>query len=174
VAEAVGDRVAVVHLTGTDFAGQQGPLFDPQIYRDLYKPFHKQLIDWVHANTGWKAFIHSCGSVRALIPDFIEAGFDILNPLQCSAADMDPATLKSEFGDQLVFWGGGVDVQQTLPFGTPAAVGEQVQEQVQIFGRGGGYIFAAVHNIQALVPTENLMAMFAAVRTAGRYPMSAG
>jgi hypothetical protein len=171
VAGAVGDRVAVVHLTGTDFGGQQGPLFDPKIYRDLYKPFHKQLTDWVHTHTGWKTFIHSCGSVRALIPDFIEAGFDILNPLQCSAADMNPETLKSEFGGRLVFWGGGVDVQQTLPFGTSEAVREQVREQVHIFGRGGGYIFAAVHNIQALVPTENLLAMFETVRTAGRYPM---
>lgn len=172
VAHAVGDQVAVVHLTGTDFGGQNGLLLSPQLYRDLYKPFHKQFTDWVHTNTKWKTFIHSCGSVWELIPDFIEAGFDILNPLQCSAANMEPEDLKREFGEDLVFWGGGVDVQKTLPFGTADEVKAQVREHMRIFGWDGGFIFAAVHNIQALVPTENLLGMFEIVKTAGEYPFS--
>jgi hypothetical protein len=170
VAEAVRDRVAVVHLTGTDFAGQNGLLFSPQVYRDLYKPFHKQLTDWVHKHTNWKTFIHSCGSVWDLIPDFIEAGFDILNPLQFSASNMEPQKLKRTFGDQLIFWGGGVDTQKTLPFGTPDEVKAQVKEQIRILGQDGGFIFTAVHNIQARVPTENLVGMFEMVKTAGTYP----
>ena len=171
VAEAVGNMAHVVHLTGTDFGGQNGLLFSPDVYRDLYKPFHKILTDWVHANTQWKTFIHSCGSVKELIPDFIEAGFDILNPLQCSAANMDPKDLKQEFGDNLVFWGGGVDTQKTLPFGTPDEVREQVRDYMHIFGKGGGFIFAAVHNIQAMIPTENLLAMFETLQEKGRYPL---
>jgi hypothetical protein len=172
VHEIVADRAMIVHLTGTDFGAQDGPFFSPQIYRDLYKPFHRRLTDWVHSHTTWKTFIHSCGSVRELIPDFIEAGFDILNPVQCSAARMDPAELKAEFGDRLVFWGGGVDVQRTLPFGTPDAVRAQVRDRLRTLGAGGGFVFAAVHNIQALVPEENLLAMFETVREHGRYPLA--
>ena len=105
--------------------------------------------DWVHQHTPWKTFIHSCGSVIALLPDIIEAGFDILNPVQCSAAGMDPRTLKERFGGQITFWGGGVDTQKTLPFGTPDEVRRQVRERIEIFGRGGGFVFNTVHNVQA-------------------------
>ncbi|OGB93452.1 MAG: methyltransferase [candidate division NC10 bacterium RBG_16_65_8] len=171
VFEAVGNRATVVHLTGTDFGGQEGPLFSPRVYRDLYKPFHKQVTDWVHTHTTWKTFIHSCGSVRELIPEFIEAGFDILNPVQCSAAGMDPVALKANFGDRIAFWGGGVNVQRTLPFGTPSEVRHEVRENLRVFGRGGGFVFAPVHNIQALVPEENLLALFETVRAEGRYPI---
>ena len=160
VYQAVGDRPAVAHLTGADFGAQNGPLLSPKAYRDLYKPFHKQVNDWVHKHTSWKTFIHSCGSVRALLDDFCEAGFDILNPVQCSAAGMDPAELKQEYGDRLVFWGGGVDTQRTLPFGTPDEVHREVLERLRIFGSGGGFIFAPVHNIQARSPIQNLLAMF--------------
>jgi uroporphyrinogen-III decarboxylase len=172
VFEAVGNRATVVHLTGTDFGGQDGPLFSPKLYRELYKPFHRQVTDWVHTRTMWRTFIHSCGSVRELIPDFIEAEFDILNPVQCSAAGMDPVALKAEFGDRIVFWGGGVNVQRTLPFGTPSEVRQEVRENLRVFGRGGGFIFAPVHNIQALVPVENLLALFETVRAEGRYPVA--
>jgi len=160
----VGERVTAVRITGTDFGAQQGPFLSPQTYRDLFLPFHRAVNDWVHRHTTWKTFIHSCGSVRRLLPDFIEAGFYILNPVQCSAAEMDPAELKQHYGDRLVLWGGGVDTQRTLPFGTPAEVREEVRSRLRIFSRGGGFVFAAVHNIQAGVPIENLVALFEAVR----------
>jgi hypothetical protein len=161
--ETVGDRVTAVFLTGTDFGAQTGPFISPKAYRDLYQPFHKQVNDWVHRHTNWKTFIHSCGSVFRLIPDFIEAGFDILNPVQTSAADMAPEALKTEFGKDIVFWGGGIDTQQTLPFGTPEAIRTQVAERMRIFGQNGGFVFNAIHNIQAGVPQENLVALFEAV-----------
>ena len=160
----VGERIMVVRITGTDFGAQNGPFISPRTYRELYKPFHKAVNDWVHKHTTWKTFIHSCGSVRALIPDFIEAGFDILNPVQTSAAGMDARQLKRDFGDALVFWGGGVDTQQTLPFGTPEEVRREAKERIAIFASGGGYVFNAIHNIQAGVPVENLLALFQAVR----------
>ncbi len=164
--EVVGDKVAAVFVTGTDFGTQRGPFISVQAYRDLYKPFHKAVNDWVHSNTGWKTFIHSCGSVASLIPDFIDAGFDILNPVQCSAADMDARSLKSRFGDRITFWGGSVDTQQTLPFGTPDQVRAEVRERIEIFGRGGGFVFNAIHNIQARTPVENVLAMY---ETLGEY-----
>ncbi len=170
--QAVGDRVTVVFITGTDFGAQHGPFISPQAYRDLYMPFHKRINDWVHEHTSWKTFIHSCGSVMALIPDFIKAGFDILNPVQCSAANMEPTELKRRFGEQITFWGGGVDTQHTLPFGTPDQVREEVRERIRIFGPGGGFVFNTIHNIQARVPVENLLALFEAVREYGRYPIS--
>jgi hypothetical protein len=161
--EVVGDKVAAVFLTGTDFGTQNGPFISPKAYRDLYQPFHKQVNDWVHKNTTWKTFIHSCGSVFRLIPDFIEAGFDILNPVQTSAADMDPANLKQTFGKEIVFWGGGIDTQQTLPFGTPEEIRAQVQERMKVFGQDGGFVFNSIHNIQAGVPQENLVGLFQAI-----------
>jgi uroporphyrinogen-III decarboxylase len=120
--------------------------------------------DWIHANTGWKTFIHSCGSVAKLIPDFIEAGFDILNPVQCSAARMDPAMLKEAFGDQIAFWGGGVDTQRTLPFGTPDEVRAEVRERLRIFSPGGGFVFNTIHNVQPLSPVENVLAIYETIR----------
>ena len=163
---AVGDRVSVVFITGTDFGTQSGPFISPAAYRKLYQPFHRQVNDWVHSHTPWKTFIHSCGSVVALLPDIVEAGFDILNPVQCSAAGMDPRMLKEKFGQRLTFWGGGVDTQKTLPFGTPEEIRRQVRERIEIFGRGGGFVFNTVHNVQAGVPAENLVALYEAVREA--------
>jgi hypothetical protein len=168
---AVGNRVSVANLTGTDFGAQNGPLVSPQTYRNLFQPFHKQVNDWVHRNTTWKTFIHSCGSVWALVDDFIAAGFDVLNPVQCSAARMNPFDLKSKFGDRITFWGGGVDTQATLPFGSPREVREEVRERIRAFGPGGGFVFNAVHNIQALVPAENVLAMYRTAREFGRYPL---
>ena len=166
--EAVGDRVAAVFITGTDFGTQQGPFISTQAYRKLFKPFHRRVNDWVHQHTRWKTFIHSCGSVIALLPEFIEAGFDILNPVQCSAAGMDPQTLKDRFGDRITFWGGGVDTQKTLPFGTPEQVRHEVSERIRIFNRGGGFVFTTVHNVQARTPAANLVALYEAVRDARR------
>lgn len=168
---AVGDRVSVIFATGSDFGAQHGTFISPETYRDLYKPFHKTVNDWVHANTPWKTFIHSCGSVRALIPHFIEAGFDILNPVQCSAAEMEPADLKRDFGDSLTFWGGGVDTQHTLPFGTPDAVRAEVFGRIKTFGPGGGFVFATIHNVQARVPVENLLALYETAREHRAYPL---
>lgn len=165
--EAVGDRVTAVWISGTDFGAQNGPFISPRTFRSLYKPFYKQVNDWLREHTTWKRFIHSCGSIKALIPDFIDAGFEILNPVQTSAAHMDPATLKAAFGADVTFWGGGVDTQHTLPFGTPDDVRAQVRERLAIFGKGGGFVFNPSHNIQALVPVENLLAMYDAVRQYG-------
>ncbi len=134
------------------------------VLRELYKPFHKAINDWVHARTPWRTFMHTCGSVASLIPSFVEAGFDILNPVQTSAAGMDPRTLKERFGAKITFWGGGVDTQKTLPFGTPEEIRRQVQERIEIFGCGGGFVFNTVHNVQAGTPVENLLALYEAVR----------
>ena len=162
--EVVGDQVSAVFITGTDFGTQRGPFISVEAYRDLFRPFHEQVNDWVHRNTKWKTFIHSCGSVASLIPDFIDAGFDILNPVQCSAADMAPESLKRRFGDRITFWGGGVDTQRTLPFGTPEEVRAEVRERIRIFGRGGGFVFNAIHNVQANTPVENLRAVYETLR----------
>ncbi|MGI6207043.1 MAG: uroporphyrinogen decarboxylase family protein [Anaerolineae bacterium] len=161
--QVVGDKVDAVFVTGTDFGTQQGPFISPKAYRDLFMPFHRAVNDWVHEHTTWKTFIHSCGSLQAVLPDLVEAGFDILNPVQCSAAGMDPKELKDRYGDRLTFWGGGIDTQHTLPFGTPQEIDRQVRERMEVFGPGGGFVFAAVHNIQAGVPTENLLALFRAI-----------
>jgi hypothetical protein len=162
---AVGERVDVLFVSGTDFGTQTGPFISPEAYRDLYQPFHQTVNDWVHAHTRWKTFIHSCGSVAKLLPDFIEAGFDILNPVQCSAAGMGARTLKERFGERIVFWGGGVDTQRTLPFGTPEEVRREARERIAAFAPGGGFVFTAIHNVQAKVPVENLRALYGVVLT---------
>ena len=161
--DAIGDKVTAVFVTGTDFGTQNGPFISCQSYRKLYQPFHRRVNEWVHRHTTWKTFIHSCGSVWALLPDIVDAGFDILNPVQCSAADMDPQMLKDRFGDRITFWGGGVDTQKTLPFGTPDEVRREVRERIEIFGRGGGFVFNTVHNVQANTPAENLVALYETV-----------
>ena len=171
IAAAVGNRVTAVITSYTDFGAQNGPFISPQTYRDLYKPFNKAVNDWVHRHTTWKTFTHCCGSVHALLPDFVDAGFDILNPVQTSAARMDPVELKRTFGDVLTFWGGGIDTQRTLPFGTPAQVREEVRERIKVFGAGGGFVFSPVHNVQARTPVENILAMYEAVREFMPYPL---
>jgi hypothetical protein len=167
--EAVGDRVTVAWISGTDFGSQNACLISPRAFRTLFKPFYTRVNAWVHAHTPWKTFIHTCGSIQALIPDIIEAGFDILNPVQTSAANMAPLDLKARFGDRVTFWGGGVDTQHTLPFGTPDQVVAEVRERLAVFGKGGGFVFSPIHNVQASVPVENLLAMYEAVREYGRY-----
>jgi hypothetical protein len=168
LAAILGDRVQAVFLTGTDFGTQRGLFISPAAYRDLFKPFHIAVNRRIHEKTKWKTFIHTCGSVVDLIPDLIEAGFDILNPVQTAAAGMDPRRLKKEFGRQIVFWGGGTDTQHTMAFGNPEEVYREVRERIEIFGSGGGFVFDSVHNIQATTPTENLLAMFKAIRDSSR------
>jgi hypothetical protein len=169
--QAVENKVAAVFVTGTDFGMQTGTFISTKVYRDLYRPFHKIVNGWIHKNTQWKSFIHSCGSVYALIPDFIEAGFDILNPVQCSAAEMEPERLKKQFGDQIVFWGGSIDTQKTLPFGTQEDVRKEVIERINTFAPGGGFVFNAIHNIQARTPVENLVALFKTFNEYRNYPI---
>lgn len=154
-----GNAIDVVFLCGTDFGTQDSQFCDVDTFRSLWLPYYKRMNDWIHQNTRWKTFKHSCGSVRPLIRSFIDAGFDILNPVQINAAGMDPKELKKEFGSEIVFWGGGVDTQKVLPFGTPAEVEEQVKRNCEIFGKDGGFVFNTVHNIQANVPLENVIAM---------------
>jgi len=160
----VGDRVQAVFLCGTDFGTQQSTFCSVAAFRELYMPYYKRINDWVHRRTAWKTFKHSCGAVETLISSFIESGFDILNPVQVSAAGMDARNLKEKYGRDIVFWGGGVDTQNTLAFGTPEEVRAEVLERCEIFGRGGGFVFNAVHNIQANVPIGNIVAMFEAVK----------
>lgn len=160
----VGDKATAIFVTGTDFGAQNAPFISPRLYRTLFQPFHIQINDWIHKNTPWKSWIHSCGSVRLLIPDFIAAGFDILNPVQTSAASMDPRELKRNYGDKITFWGGGVETQRTFPFGTADEVRREVSERIEIFGRGGGFVFNTIHNVQANVPFENVLALVETVR----------
>ncbi|MFN7999241.1 MAG: uroporphyrinogen decarboxylase family protein [Bryobacteraceae bacterium] len=161
---AIGNLIDVVYLCGTDFGTQSGTFCSVKTFRDLWFPYYRRINDWVHANTSWKTFKHSCGSVDRFVPSFIEAGFDILNPVQCSAANMEPEHLKTAYGEQVVFWGGGIDTQKVLPFGTPAEVRQQVLERCRVFSRGGGFVFNSIHNVQAETPTENIVAMIEAVR----------
>jgi hypothetical protein len=159
----VGDQVQAVYLCGTDFGTQTSAFCSVKTFNELYFPYYKRVNSWIHAHTPWKTFKHSCGAVSKFIPSFIEAEFDILNPVQCSAAGMDPEQLKANYGDLLTFWGGGVDTQKVLPFGTPAEVREQVLRRCEIFAPGGGFVFNSTHNVQAKTPVENIVAMLDAV-----------
>jgi uroporphyrinogen-III decarboxylase len=160
----IGDMVDVVFLCGTDFGTQTSAFCSVPTFRELWLPYYRQICGWIHAHTTWKCFKHSCGSVERFYESFLEAGFDIVNPVQCSAVGMDPALLKAKHGDRLTFWGGGIDTQKTLPFGTPAEVREQVLRRCEIFAPGGGFVFNAIHNIQAGTPVANIVALFEAVR----------
>ena len=161
--QAVGDKVHVVFVDGTDLAAQNTLFCSLDGYRDLYQPFSKKLNDWIHAHTKWKTMKHCCGGCEPLIEGFIEAGFDILNPIQTSAKGMDPERLVETYGGRIVFWGGGVDTQKTLPFGKPQDVRHEVAERLRIFGAKNGFVFNPVHNIQCNTPTENVLAMFEAL-----------
>ncbi len=160
----IGDAVDAVFLCGTDFGTQTSAFCSVPAFRELWLPYYREVCGWIHAHTAWKCFKHSCGSVERFYPSFIEAGFDIINPVQCSAVGMEPEGLKGKYGERLVFWGGGVDTQKTLPFGTPAEVREQVLRRCEIFAPGGGFVFNSIHNIQAGTPVENIAAMLDAVR----------
>lgn len=169
--QAVGDRIDTIFVSATDFGTQMGEMYTPDTFADIYLPNYKKINQYIHDNSPYKIIFHSCGSIRNILPYFVEAGVDILNPVQTSAAGMDPQTLKDLYGDQLVFWGGGVDTQGVFPHGTPEQVRQQVQERLKIFGHNGGFVFAAVHNIQYGIPLENIVAMVEAVREFGTYPL---
>ncbi|MBZ0262213.1 MAG: hypothetical protein K8F90_16630 [Hyphomicrobiales bacterium] len=160
----IGDAIDVIYLCGTDFGTQTSSFCSVKTFDSLWKPHYAELCNWVHKNTSWKTFKHSCGSSERFFESLIDAGVDIINPVQCSAKGMDPRMLKDKYKGRLVFWGGGVDTQQTLPFGTPADVRAQVLERCEIFSEGGGFIFDSVHNVQAGTPVANIVAMIDAVK----------
>ena len=166
----VGDHADVVG-EADDFAGQYRMLISPGMYRRIVKPLHKELFDFIHARTKAKIFFHSCGSIRPVIPDLIEIGVDIINPVQVSATGMDSAELKREFDKDIVFWGGGVDTQRVLGDGTPEQVREDTRRRIEDLAPGGGFVFATVHNIQGNVPPENIMAMWETLQEYGAYPI---
>ncbi len=160
----VGDAIDVIFLCGTDFGTQTSSFCSVKTFDSLWKPHYADLCGWIHKNTSWKVFKHSCGSSERFFESMIDAGIDIINPVQCSAKGMDPRMLKAKYQGRLVFWGGGVDTQQTLPFGTPAEVRAEVLERCEIFSEGGGFVFDAIHNVQAGTPVANMVAMFDAVK----------
>jgi uroporphyrinogen-III decarboxylase len=171
--EAVGDRCFAWGIASDDSGTQRGEFIRPELWAEMIKPHYTRLCAWIHEHTRWKTFLHSCGSVFHLIPHFIAAGIDILNPVQTSAANMDPARLKREFGDRLCFWGGGCDTQRVLPTASPEQVREHVRERLDLFAPGGGFVFTQVHNIQGNVPEENVVAMLDAAHEFGAYPRRA-
>jgi uroporphyrinogen decarboxylase len=155
----VGDLVDVV-MIGDDVGGQSGPLFSPEFYRKIVKPRQKKLVRHIKSLTEAKIWYHTCGSVAEYIPDLLDNGIDILNPVQTSAERMDPAELKARYGAKLVFWGGAIDTQHVLPFATPDEIREHVRRNLEIFKPNAGYVFNNVHNIQVGVPAENIVALF--------------
>ena len=157
--QAVGPYLEVVGF-GDDFGMQGGLQLSPAMFRERVKPHLARIYTAAHAGSQAKVFLHSCGSVVELIEDFIQIGVDILNPVQTSAAGMEPQRLKREFGERIVFWGGGADVQRVLPLGTPAEVRRDVRRRLEILAPGGGFVFAPIHNLQADVPPENVAAMY--------------
>lgn len=166
--DEVGDVVDVV-MIGDDLAGQAGPLFRPDFYRRVIKPRHKRLVQYIRSRTEAKVWYHTCGACTEYIPDLLDNGIHVLNPVQISASNMDPADLKARFGDRLVFWGGGIDAQHVLPKAPPETIREHVRRNLEIWKPGGGYVFNNVHNIQAGVPPDNILAMYEAAYDYGFY-----
>jgi uroporphyrinogen-III decarboxylase len=158
-----GNYIDVLFVCGTDFGTQDSTFCSPETFQEMWLPYYRKINDWVHANTGWKTFKHSCGAVETFMNGFIESGFDIINPVQINARGMDTRKLKQKYGDNLVFWGGGIDTQKVLPFGSKEDVKRQVIEQCAVLSEGGGFVFNTVHNIQANVPLENVVAMLEAL-----------
>jgi uroporphyrinogen decarboxylase len=157
--DEVGDLVDVI-MIGDDLAGQQGPLFRPDFYRRVIKPRHKRLVQYICSRTDAKIWYHTCGSCVEYIPDLLDNGIDVLNPVQISADGMAPADLKAQFGDRLAFWGGSIDSQHVLPTASPEEIRRHVRRNIEIWKLGGGYVFNNVHNIQAGVPPENIVALY--------------
>jgi uroporphyrinogen decarboxylase len=166
--QEIGDLIDVV-MIGDDLAGQTGPLFSPDFYRETVKPRQKKLVQHIKSLTNAKIWYHTCGSVLEYIPDLLDNGINILNPIQITARNMDPRHIKMTFGKKLVLWGGGIDSQHVLPFSNTEKVRENVRVNLEIFKPGGGYVFNNVHNIQAGVPPENIIAMFEAAYQYGFY-----
>jgi uroporphyrinogen decarboxylase len=162
VCEAVGDIADVVRF-GDDLGTDQGPFMQPELYHTLFKPRHRILCDYVRSHSSMHTFLHSCGSIDLLMPDLIDAGFEILNPVQTNARGMEPVRLKREFGKDVTFWGGGVDTRAVLNAGSPDDVRKQVLERLEVFAPGGGFVFNTVHNILPDVPPASIVAMYDAI-----------
>lgn len=160
----IGDNIDAVYICGTDFGTQDSTFCSPEQFDELWLPYYRRINSWIHLNTGWKTFKHSCGAVEPFLSRFIAAGFDIINPVQINARGMDPLHLKKTYGRQLVFWGGGIDTQKTLPYGTAEEIREEVLRLCEVFAKDGGFVFNTVHNIQANVPVENMVAMIEAIK----------
>jgi uroporphyrinogen-III decarboxylase len=160
----VGEAIDALFVCGTDFGTQTSSFCSATTFDELYAPYYRRVNQWIHAHTTWKTFKHSCGAVEPFMSHFIESGFDIINPVQVSALGMDPARLKERYGNNVVFWGGLVDTQRTLPFGSAEEVREEVLQRCAVFAREGGYVANAVHNVQAKTPVRNIVAMVDAVR----------
>lgn len=171
--QAVGENADLIFITGLDFGTQRSEMFSQETFREVYLPSLRAHFEWIREHTTWKSFEHSCGSIPGFVGDLADAGLDVLNPIQTSAAGMDPAWLKEQFGDRLTFWGGGVETQGVLSLGTPEEVREQVAERVRIFAPGGGFVFNPDHNIQPNTPPENIQAAYEAAFEFGRYPIGA-
>jgi len=169
---SLGDSIDVVGLDGSDYGAQHAEQFDPALFAELYVPFFREQNDWIHRNTSWKSWQHTCGSITHILPMLVDSHVDIINPVQTSADGMDPEWLKKTFGAKLTFWGGGTNTQRTLPFGTPREVEEEVRRNIAIFAPGGGYVFNPIHNVQHGTPPENIAAAFDAALEAGRYPVA--
>ncbi len=167
IKDIAGDQVDVAYICGTDFGTQDSSFCSIETYEELYAPYYKKINNWIHENTPWKTFKHSCGAVEPFMESFIDSGFDIINPVQINAAGMDPVLLKQKYGERLTFWGGGVDTQKVLPFGTPEEVKAHVLRECEILAPGGGFVFNTVHNMQANVPLQNVLAMLEAIRQFG-------
>jgi hypothetical protein len=162
--KVIGNRIDVAFICGTDFGTQNSTFCSPETFSALWLPYYKKVNDWIHLNTGWKTFKHSCGAIEPLMGLFIESGFDIINPVQINASGMDPRLLKKKYGDRIIFWGGGIDTQSVFAFGTPNQVKDQVRMQCEILNDNGGFVFNTIHNIQANVPFENVAAMLEALK----------
>lgn len=163
--QTIGKNIDVVFICGTDFGTQDSSFCGLETFHEMYAPYYKKMNNWIHENTTWKTFKHSCGAIEPFIESFIDCGFDILNPLQINAKGMDTTLLKQKYGDKIVFWGGGVDTQKILPFASPDQVKEHVKKQCGILSENGGFVFNTVHNIQANVPLENVLAMLKAIQS---------
>lgn len=162
VCTAVGDVADIIRF-GDDLGMNTGPFMSPATYRSLFKPRHSLLCDYVHKHSNMRTFLHSCGSIHALLPDLIEAGFEVINPVQTQCLDMEAERLKKDFGNDITFWGGGADTRSILNHGTPQEVRDDVRRRIDIFAPGGGFVFNTIHNILGDVPPENIEAMFEAV-----------
>jgi len=168
VLKGVGEYVDLLQF-GDDLGLQSGPFMAPDVFADIFKPGYKRMWDFVHSNYNCKIFLHSCGSIYELISHLVDAGLDVLNPVQTTATNMEPEKLKKEFGKYITFWGGGCNTRDILPYKTPKEVKEDVKKRIEIFGNGGGFVFSQIHNIQADVPVENIIAMFEAAYEYGQY-----
>lgn len=160
--QVMGDKVDIVYISGTDFGIQNGPIMSIDTYREFYKPYMIKIMSWVHEHTPWKTMNHSCGDISLFLDDFIETGLDIINPVQISSSNMDTKILKEKYDKKIVFYGGTVNPQNTMEFGTPEEVYEEARKNIEILSKNGGMISAHRHNIQATTSVENIMAMFEA------------